>query len=304
MSLPNAVQRDSGETANSPVGLLISRKAESDDSSCASPERFLNHPAPSRKIFAHAMTRAWIPNMSRFPNRTASAESLEIISATRQFRRLQNQNYMERITRAAQMLANAQKDAELAARLAAPGYAPEKIAQGLALQQSAHAACLTRQRALAGLRQAKLHVAQANLVARRTCANVRMIARTALPDDEVHTALELRGHAHDDLEKFVRRAREIYDAVLRTPAFLEAFAGLGFSAEKIQTANATLDALVQAHANFQSALTEAKHATAQRDQAIALMEAWSARFQTVARVALRNRQDLEEKLSGTPLPPP
>lgn len=216
-------------------------------------------------------------------------------------RSLLNARQSMRVTTAAQALASAQENAELAALMARFGYSPEKIAQGIALQASARQAFALRQQSIAAHKQTRAALYELNARVRRAYANFRVVARAAMRSAEMDQALLLEMEPPTDLRKFVTMAHATYQTAQNTSAYLDVLALLNYTETELQQLDAQVTELEQALTAHQNALAHVRASKVARDRAVMRLDAWMIRFRAIARVALRDRPDLAGLVGVSPL---
>jgi len=208
---------------------------------------------------------------------------------------LQDQSVADRIAAAAQLIEAARKDFEIVAFLKLRGYDEAAFDVGLARQQAAQGAFNARQSALAARLQASLALKQARAAAHRSYADFRRVARAIYTNPVDRTALALRGVVPRDDRKFLTLARASYAAAATAP-YRTTLAAYGYTAEVLAALVAELDAFSAADDAQNTAAAVAKQATANRNAAVEEMDAWVRQFTAIARVSLRDRPDLIDKL--------
>lgn len=212
-----------------------------------------------------------------------------------------NQGQGSWLTNAEQILANAQNDTELAARLQARGYTAAKVAQGSALVADARRSVNARQTAQAEYELAKTALAAQHGLARRKYANFRVIARNTLASADATAALLLDDTPPYNLRRFIHMAHVTYQTALERPAYVAALTEAGYAQADIEALDAEIDALAAAEDALRSARAQAKQATQHRNQVAKNASQWFKRFRNIARVALRDRPDLAARLGVAPL---
>jgi hypothetical protein len=115
--------------------------------------------------------------------------------------------------------------------LAARGYDAAKLAEGLNLQQAAHAAFTARQTALAGQKQAIAAADGAEATARHTFDDFRETARAVFTASADRTALGLVDKIRNDTQKFITEVRTS-DTTAQTEPYQATLATYGFPAPR------------------------------------------------------------------------
>ena len=207
----------------------------------------------------------------------------------------QDQRLADRITAARQIIETVRADAELTALLAGRGYDQAALAEGLVLQEAAQTAFAARQMAMAALQAANAALQVADAAARRAYTDFRATARAVFTAPADRTALGLAGIAPKDTQKFITQARASYAAAQAAP-YQAPLSTYGYPQTAIAAATAALDALAAADERQNAAAGAARQATADRDAAAKALTAWVSRFRQIAKVALRDRPALAQKL--------
>ncbi len=208
---------------------------------------------------------------------------------------LQDQRIADRISAAGQLIEAARQDPEIAAIMANYGYDGLAFDVGQAHQQAAQGAFNARQTAMAARDQAALALKEARAAVRRTYANFRRVARAIYTDTTDRTALALRGNIPGDDQKFLTLVRASYAAAAIAP-YQTKLATYGYPVETLTDMVAELDAFSAADDAQNTAAAAAKQATADRNAAVKEMDAWVRQFTAIARVSLKDRPDLIDKL--------
>ncbi len=190
-------------------------------------------------------------------------------------------------------ITNVQTNTELAALMAERGFGPDKLAQGLALQNAAAAAYDRRQQAIGAQQTATAALALERDAVKTAYREFRAVAGLVLNTPAARAALGLNARVPMDTEKMMALARSAYTAALETPEYDSLLENAGYSPERLQLLLAQVDALYAPLAAAELAKTEARRAVQERDVAVKSMMKWHRHFKTVARFAVHGRPDLK-----------
>ena len=209
----------------------------------------------------------------------------------------QDQKIADRIADTREKILIVQADPELQALLTVRGFDPERLLQGLDLQDAAQTAFNNRQTAIGAENDANAAFAAANAKARQDNIDFRTTARKIFKKDPAAQAtLGVTGHIAADAQKFVTDARASYAAALGNAAYLTELALDGYIQTAMQSLVSGLDALQAANTAQETAQATAVRATQLRDAADKTLAEWRSRFNTAATIATRERPDLAAKL--------
>ena len=193
-------------------------------------------------------------------------------------------------------IANSLADAEIQSLVAAYGYAPAKLNEGQALYDGALAA-VTAQKAAAGAQlQATQEMAAAEVAARDAYQALAKVARAIFQGDKARlTALGLNGAAPRATATFLAAAAALFDNAVGAPTL----ADYGYDGERLAAERAKIAAFDLANQGQEAAKGAAQQATREQDAALTSLDAWRAQYIKIARVALRGKKQLLEKI-GVP----
>lgn len=130
----------------------------------------------------------------------------------------------------------------------------------------------TRQAALAAFAAAVEDQERAESLARTSYSAFRRIASRTLPNDPPRLALRLQERVPGGLKEFVNSARQVLTSAKEEPLAIQ-LALVAMGPDQIDGALAELDAVEILHNRRLAAATEAKMATAARDEAIRALRA-------------------------------
>jgi hypothetical protein len=208
---------------------------------------------------------------------------------------VQEQLIANRLSEARQLIETARSHPEIVVALAERGYDTNNIAEGWALYETAQQAFLSRPTTVTVQKQAKAILDGAEATAREIYADFRKTARAVFTSPADRNTLGLSHIISSDVQKFLTAARAAY-TVAQTTLYADKLAAHGYPLAALQTALTTLNTLATAHAAYNSAMTSAAQATADRDEAVKALDRWIGEFRKATRLALRHSPELIKKL--------
>jgi len=193
-------------------------------------------------------------------------------------------------------VSNSLADGEIQELVAAYGYSTERLNAGQTLLEAAQAA-VTAQKAAAGLqKQATQEMAAARAAAWDAYVSLSKVARAIFKEDRARlTALGLSGAASQSIAEFLAAAVTLFD----NAATADTLADFGYDAARLEAERAKIEALDLANQKQEAAKGAAQQATREQVAALAALDAWRAQYIKIARVALRGKKQLLEKI-GVP----
>ncbi|MBI5965704.1 MAG: hypothetical protein HY863_19680 [Chloroflexi bacterium] len=202
----------------------------------------------------------------------------------------------ERLNIADLAISNSRADAEIQSLVAAYGYSPAKLTEGHALYTTALAAVTAQKFAAGEQRQTTRELTDAGKSARDAYQSLAKVARAIFKNDKARlTALGLSSAAPRSTAEFLAAAASLFDNAAQAPA-LEAY---GYDPERLESERAKITAFNQANQRQEAAKGAAQQASREQLAAMASLDAWRAQYIKIARVALRGKKQLLEKL-GVP----
>lgn len=195
---------------------------------------------------------------------------------------------------------NTLSDAEIQGLVAQYGFDATRIQQGEALHEAAVAAVDAQTAAHGMQRDATAGAEAAKREAWDACQALTQVARAAFARNREQLAvLGLGGRAPRTTAAFLTAAYTLFDNALRVEPVAAVLAQYGYDATRLQSERARVEGYDRANQAQEAAKGAAQQST--RDQAAALtaLNDWVAQYLRVAKVALRNRKELLEKLGVT-----
>jgi len=207
-----------------------------------------------------------------------------------------NRAISDRLNAAQVAISNTLADAELQALVAGFGYTAEKLAAGQQLSDRARAAVNAQTAAAGAGQQATAHLRAADAAARDAYQALAQVARAAFAKDKAQLAgLGLTGRMPHPTAAFLAAAYTLFD----NAAGVAALAAFGYDSARLTGERAKIAALDAANQAQEAAKGAAQQATRDQDAALAALADWLAQYRKIARVALRGKPQLLEKLGVT-----
>ena len=190
-------------------------------------------------------------------------------------------------------ISNSLSDPEIQSLVAQFGYPADKLNKGKALYDCALSA-VNAEKAAAGAQQESTRLlAQAEKSARDAYQALAKVARAVFGKDKAQlNALGLNGNMPKDTAGFLAAAYTLFDNARTLPAL----ADYGYNSVKLQSERAKIAAYDTANQQQEAAKGAAQQATREQDAALQALNDWTAQYLKIAKVALRDKPQLLEKL--------
>ena len=195
------------------------------------------------------------------------------------------------LTFAEKLITNAQKVPEIAAALAEYGYTPAKYARARELLTTVKAGLADRTLNWGGQKIATVEEQTAQQDAFAAYQGVAQIARKVLIPAEL-TQLGLPARQPRTAATFITAVYTVFDNLLTTGALAE----YGYTPDKIAVERAKIAAYEQADLAQTEAIGTKEQSTQDLEAAFTELTDWTTTFVSVAKVALRPKPQLLEKL--------
>lgn len=191
------------------------------------------------------------------------------------------------------LIQNSITDAEIAGLVSGFGYTDEKLNAGLSLQEEAVEAVEKQQNKAGAQRTATQQFDEAQKTAFDAYQALAKVARAVYQQDPATlTTLGLTGTMPKDTAGFLAAAYTLFD----NAAPLEALSQYGYDELHLPAERAKIAALDTANQNQELAKGAAQQATLEQDAALEALNEWTAQYRKIARVALRGKKQLLEKI--------
>lgn len=198
-----------------------------------------------------------------------------------------------RLNAARVALANSRADGEIQSLVAAYGYPAERLAEGEALLSAAQRASEAKQAAEGAQQQATQEVLLAAGQARDAYQALAKVTRAVFKADKpLLTALGLGGPAPKDTAGFIAAAQTLFENAASAPRLAE----FGYDAARLADERTRVSAFDTANQRQEAAKGSAQQATRDQESALRSLDAWTAQYLKIARVALRGKPQLLEKI--------
>ena len=187
-------------------------------------------------------------------------------------------------------IANSLADPEIKATVAQFGYTTAKLNKGKALYDAALAAVNAQKSGKGTQKDATAQLKAALTDARDAYQALAKVARATLSKEEqagLGLGKEPRGTA-----AFIQAGYTLFD----NAGGIAALADFGYDADKLAAERAKIEAYDQANQAQEMAKGSAQQATQDQDAALAAMNDWVAQYVKIAKVALRGKKQLLEKI--------
>jgi len=205
------------------------------------------------------------------------------------------QGIAQRLNAAQLAIVNSLSHPEIQELVAQFGYPAAKLEAGRALYESALGAVNASTAASGGQQASTQALAHAEKSARDAYQSLAKVARAVFGKDKAQlTALGLNGSAPKDTAGFIAAAYTLFDNAGSAP-----LAEYGYNPDRLQNERAKVAAYDEANQGQESAKGAAQQATREQDSALQALDEWTAQYLKIAKVALRDKKQLLEKIGVT-----
>jgi hypothetical protein len=194
---------------------------------------------------------------------------------------------------------NTLADSELHAMVALYGYTNDRMREGQRLYDAAIAAVNAQVAAAGTQRQATLQARTAEQQARASYQALAQLSRAVFARIAAQrTTLGLGGKTPQVISEFLTAAATLFENAMNLPDIQQELGKYGYTAERLTQECAAIAAFEQANQAQVAAIGAAQQAT--RDQRVALtaLNQWVAQYLKIAKIALRSKPELVEKIGG------
>lgn len=199
----------------------------------------------------------------------------------------------ERLNIAKVAIANSLADPEIQSLVAGYGYSPEKLNEGNALYEAALAAVNAQKAAEGTQLQATQELKSAEKTARDAYQALAKVSRAIFKTDKARlTAFGLTGSAPLTTSGFIASASALFDNAYAAPDLSE----YGYDVSKLSSEKSKILAFDLANQKQEAAKGATQQSTREQAAALAALDAWKAQYIKIARVALRGKSELLEKI--------
>ena len=201
------------------------------------------------------------------------------------------------------LIGNSQTLPEISGILNGFGYTPERLAEGQKLLQEAQTLILAQQKEYGEQHEAIEETQSAWNAADTVYTKTLKVARMVFADDiQAITALKLTGARNRSLAGWLDQAVFFYGNLTTQPKLVTAMARFGYTAEKLLTEKALVDAVVALSQSQAKETSEALKSTVARDAAVKRLDAWAGELRTILKIAfVDDQRSLEAVGMGAPV---
>ncbi len=187
-------------------------------------------------------------------------------------------------------IANSLADPEIKAAVTQFGFTTAKLNKGKALYDAALAAVNAQKSGKGAQKDTTTQLKAAQTDARDAYQALAKVARATLSaEDQAKLGL---GKEPRDTAGFIQAGYTLFD----NAGTVTALADFGYDADKLAAERAKIEAYDQATQAQEMAKGAAQQATQDQDAALAAMNDWVAQYLKIAKVALRGKKQLLEKI--------
>lgn len=185
-------------------------------------------------------------------------------------------------------------DAEIKALVADFGYTTAKLNKGKGLYTAALEAVNATKGGRGGQKGATAALKAAKFDAHDAYQSLAQVARASLSPEDLET-LGLTDKEPRGTAKFIAAGYALFDNALTVAALAE----FGYAADRLAAERAKIEAYDQANQTQEAAKGTKQQTTAEKDVALADLNQWVAQYLKIAKVALRGKPQLLEKIGIT-----
>jgi hypothetical protein len=206
----------------------------------------------------------------------------------------------DQINAARLAISNTLSDPEIQHMVARYGYTLDKLAEGQRLYDTAIANVNAQASASAEQRLATARLRAAEAAARASYQALAQLARAVLPPGNGHRlALGLVGAAPQGTPAFLKAGDTLFANALNVVEIKALLAEYGYDEARFEAERAQIEAFERAYKAQVAARGAAQHATRAHHATFTSLKRWVAQYLKIAKIALRDKPELIEKLGGT-----
>ncbi len=188
-------------------------------------------------------------------------------------------------------ISNSQADEEIQALVSSFGYSGKGLEAGCELVDRAQAAVQAQKLAAGAQKDATQALSDIKIVAIDAYQALAKIARAVCNPSQL-TALGLTGKMPNDIAGFLTAAYTLFDNAIT----LGTLSDFGYTTEKLTAERGKIVAYDQLNQKQEAAKGAAQQATREQEAALQALNEWTAQYLKIAKVALREKPQLLEKL--------
>jgi hypothetical protein len=192
---------------------------------------------------------------------------------------------------------NTLSDHEILGLVAGYGYSSERMNEGKRLYETALNLVNSQIAAAGSQYQSTAQLKTAEAAAQDAYQALAKVARAIYARDSARlSGLGLTGAMPRTTAGFIAAGYAIFDNAMKTPEIKSALNAYGYNDARLQSERAKIAAYDNANQAQESAKGAAQQATREQDAALAAMNDWLAQYIKIAKVALRDKKQLLEKI--------
>jgi hypothetical protein len=197
-------------------------------------------------------------------------------------------------------LSNTLNDPEIQSMVAQFGYTAERMQEGQRLYDNALANMNAQAAAVGTQRRAVAQAALAEQQARQSYQALAQLCRAVfLHQPGYRAALGLAGPTPIGAAGFLKACETLFSNALYVVDIKGTLMQYGYDEARFERERAVIDAFGRAHQAQTAAKGATQHANRARRVALKYLNAWIAQYMKIAKIALRDKPELIEKLGGT-----
>jgi len=198
---------------------------------------------------------------------------------------------LDKLSAAQLTIDNSRTDEEIQSLVSAFGYSAERLTEGCELAERARAAVQAQILATGAQREATQAELEARKAAIDAYQSLAKVVRAACPPAQ-RIGLGLGGNMPTSTGRLLETAYALFDNAVT----LTSLASFGYTPEKLAAERARIAAYDEANRKQEAAKGAAQQATREQDTALQALNEWTAQYLKIAKVALREKPQLLEKL--------
>ncbi len=202
----------------------------------------------------------------------------------------------DQLNKAQLAITNSIGDPEIQSLVAQFGYPADKLGDGKDLYDAAQAAVNAQKAAAGAQQQATSTLTQAEKSAKDAYQALAKVARAVFARDKAQlSTLGLTGNTPHTTAGFLTAAYTLFD----NAQGLTPLADYGYNAAKLTGERAKIAAYDSANQQQEAAKGAAQQATREQETAMQSLNEWTSQYLKIAKVALRSKKQLLEKIGVT-----
>lgn len=194
---------------------------------------------------------------------------------------------------------NTLADNELLALVASYGYTSQRMLEGQQLYERAVAAVNAQTIATGTRMQARAQASAAKSQAHASYQSLAQLARALFAQGSPQRAtLGLNGKTPHSVAAFLAASNTLFDNGLAVEGIRQTLESYGYGAERLAQERAQIGVFAQANQLQAAANSAAQQSSHEQRAALTELGQWVARYHKIAKIALRDKPALIEKIGG------